>query len=269
LISQGDDAAALEDLSTAQSLRAGDAQIYLYRAQAYLAQNDLGNALPAAEKAHQLDFTLLPAYQTLGQIYLADNQPKKSSGLLQTYLLYYAQDAQSWALLGQAYWMQNETDQALEALNRAIKINDRLASAYLYRGLTYLDLEQVSDALDDLTLAQKYAPKDFMANLALGRAMLSNGTAGSAYMQFNETQNFAQTDQDLAALYYWRALAQEAREEPASAALDWQALLDLPTDAVSTEWLAEAQNHILALTPTATPTPTHTPTPTPTRTPPP
>jgi hypothetical protein len=95
-----------------------------------------------------------------------------------------------------------------------------------------------------------------------------------AIRQFNSANNIATTDNQRAAVYYFRAQVFEAALNMTEARQDWQNLLALPAEQVPAEWLSYAHDRWLFYNPpTSTITPTRTPVPTrtgtPTRTPPP
>jgi tetratricopeptide (TPR) repeat protein len=172
---------------------------------------------------------------------------------------------------------------ALEAFDRAIELNEELPELYLYRGLLYLAAGEGQPAVNDFVSARRLDSKSFVTNLALGRALLLAGREKEAYNQIGGSENLAQSDIELAALYYWRALAGEELRLDAKVIADWSALLDLPQDSLPQGWVEMAEEHLATLTNTATPTitktaqststatasktPTNTPTKAPTKTP--
>ncbi|MEW6716109.1 MAG: tetratricopeptide repeat protein [Chloroflexota bacterium] len=249
--------AALDDLRTAAELLADSPVLYYYRAQTLLALDDIEAALENAEYAHTLDFTLLPVYKLLGMLYLTANQPDKSLGYLQTHVLYQPDDAAAWVLLGKASFAKAGYTQAIAAFDQALDIDNSLSEAYLYRGLAHLQINETQAAHDDLSTAQRLDPNSFEASLGLGRALLAEGKAGDAYIQFLHTEALVTNNAQAAALFYWRAQSLEALGEITAAIADWQALLELPTEVVPSEWQNTAESHLLAMTPT-TLTPTHT-----------
>jgi tetratricopeptide (TPR) repeat protein len=166
--------------------------------------------------------------------------------------------------------------------------------------LCYLEAEEIDEARADLERAQQYFQDDFELNLSLMRISMLQERFGDAYLQGESVLSLAETDEEKALAYYWRALNFENREEPDKAADSWQELLALPANAMTRQMRAEAQAHLAGLrtatpsptatrkpvtpsvtktntpragtvtrapTPTRTPTPTKTRTPTPTRTP--
>ena len=261
-----DPEASLEDLASFEELQPESPLLFLYRAQANLELGDYANALEEANQAHDLDITLLPAYLTLGKANIYTGNLRKAIEFLKTYLLYEKKDADAWAYLGSALFETGKSDQALEALDKAIELNDTLSEAYLYRGFIYLEMEEGQTAVNDFFTARQLDPDSFAASLGMGRALWLAGRINDSVRQIGSSMDLAQSDSQLAEAYYWRAeIFAEVKNLPA-AAKDWQALLDLPEEAVPAKWRNEAQDNLLALTPSPTPSPTNTPSPTPTQT---
>ena len=75
---------------------------------------------------------------------------------------------------------------------------------------------------------------------------MSNRDIGNAYLQAEQAFPLAETDEQRAQVYYWRALSQEKMGQSRGAKRDWEALLALPTEAVPTAWRREAQQHLAA-----------------------
>ena len=126
-------------------------------------------------------------------------------------------------------------------------------------------------AVNDLMMARRLDTNSFAINLGLGRALLIAERLDDARAQIDSSEKLAENDAQLAAVYYWRAIAMEADDQARAAALVWEAMLDLAEESVPEEWQLVAMAHIAALTPTPTvtftPTASSTPTTTPTRKP--
>ena len=273
LLGRDDPEAAMEDLLTAKELYPDSPLLHVLFAQAYLntGENDL--ALQSALRAYMLDKTLLLAYKTLAMAYMANETPFEAIDYLETYLRYQEDDASGWMALGHAQRLsENDYPAAIAAYDQAIKLDRNLTEVYIFRGKTYIEMGEGQLATNELMTAMRLYPNTFDINLHLGRALLVADRPKDASRQLNSAAKLANSDEELAALYYWRALSGEASNDPLAAIKDWQSLIELPDDVVSAEWIKTANEHLLALIPpTATPTPTRTPTqtitPTPTRTP--
>lgn len=268
-LSRDEPEAAHEDLNSFEELLPDSPLLYLYRAQVDLKLENYPAALQNAQRAHELDLTLLPAYLTLGKAQLSVGYHRRAINLLDTYLLYEENDPHAWAVLGEALYKNGALEKALDAFDKAIEINDKLAEAYLYRGFVYLEMEEGQSAVNDFFEARSLTPDSFAASLAMGRALWLAGRINDAVRQISSSQELAASDGELAQIYYWRAMIFKEVSNIPAAIKDWEALLELPEEEVPVKWLISAQENLLALTPTPTPTasPTDTPTPTATNTP--
>ena len=273
-LAHGDVPAALQALDSAEQLIPFSPLVAVYKSQALLLQGDKVQALELAREARKRDLTLLPAYLALGKAALANAQYAEAIQVLKTYVEYATDDADGWMALAQAYAGLSQPDEAyvepsckpdeqdyeaaLEAFDRAIELNEELPELYLYRGLLYLAAGEGQPAVNDFVNARRLDSKSFATNLALGRALLIAGRAKEAYNQINGSDDLAQSDIELAALYYWRALAGEELRLDAKVVVDWKALLDLPQDSLPQGWAETAEEHLVTLTNTLTPTVTKT-----------
>jgi tetratricopeptide (TPR) repeat protein len=256
---------ALSDLMTAERLLPGSPLVYYYQARTHLLLEDIDEAREAATKANEADPTMLLAYFTLGEIYLAQGQYAEAIEMLQTYIAYDTRNATARAMVGEAYYRAGDCTSAIEALSDAISMDLRQRQLYLYRGLCYAEAGEADEAVSDL---ERASSDEFEPNLALMRAYMLQEHFGDAYLQGEKVLSMAETDEELALAYYWRALNFEKRKEPDNAAKSWQELLALPRRAMTAEMRSEAETHFFDIY-TATPTPTatrRTSTPSPTKT---
>lgn len=261
---------ALEDLALAEQLLQGSPLVYYHQARAHLSLEELEEAKEAALNANEADPTMLGAYLILGEIYLAEGEYAEAIEALQTYAAYETRDETARAMIGEAYYLAGDCETAIEALSAAITMGARERENYLYRGLCYVEVEEADEAVSDL---ERFPNDDFEPNLALMRAYMLQEHFGDAYLQGERVLSLAETDEELALAYYWRALNFEKREEPENAAESWQELLALPRSAMTARMRSEAESHFYAIytrtpSPTAVrPSATATRTPRPTRTP--
>ena len=263
---------ALADLKDAERLLPGSPLVYYYEAQAHLALEDTDKAETAAFKANQADPTMLSVYLTLGEIYLAQDRHADAIEVLQTYISFETRDVDARAMLGEAYYQAGDCESAIEALGAVISMDSSQRKAYLYRGYCYLQADELDQAQEDLDRALQYYPDDFELNLSLMQISMSNGFFGDAFLQGEKVLSLAETDEQLAIAYYWRALNFEERDNLEQAADSWQELLALPASAMPRQMRTEAQERFSELrtvtpSPTASPTRTASNTPTPSRTP--
>jgi tetratricopeptide (TPR) repeat protein len=254
---------ALEQLDTAEMILPESPWVYLIRGQVYLAQGEPEKALEQANRANQLDLTLLPVYLLTGEALQATGAEIDSIVPLEIYLRYHAEpDANAHILIARAYSAAGDYALALEAVSAALKIVPGDADVILLRGDLYLENDQAELALADFREAYRLDPDLFAAGIAIGRAQMALESYRDAYLQMNRMEKLAGSDEEKALLYYWRAQALEKINEISAAVSDRQSLIDLPDYSVPQEWRQIALQRIEASY-TRTPTPTRTVTPTP------
>ena len=271
-INHDDPKGALKDVEAADELSPNSALVYLEYARAYLALGDTQDAVAAARRANELDITMLPVYLVLGQAYIANNQPGEAAKALQTYVTYAPEDPAVYFQLGKLHYLAGEYESALEDLEKSIAFKNA-PEARLYHGLTLVELERGSEAVFELEHALDFYPESFIAHLGLTRAYYLEEKFGSAALEADTALVYAETDEQKAQVYYWRARSYDKQPSRlADAKRDWEALLALPENSMPAAWRREAQKRLVALTtPSVTPTVTKTSppskTPSPTRTP--
>jgi len=252
---------ALDALVSVEDFEINSPFTHLYRARAYLLLDDPDAALEFAKQGYELDQTLLPAYLTLGAIYLQKDQPKPASGLLETYTIHITDNSTAWALLGESYFKLGQNDKAMEALEISIDLDENNHEAYLYRGYIYLDREEGQSAVNEFFNVRSLVPDSFDACLGMAQALLIAGRLADALRQVNSCQTLILNEGHQAGVFYQRAVIYEEIGNFRSAAEDWQALLDFPPESISSTWRSAAEIHLAELTPAPTSTLTDTPAP--------
>lgn len=235
---------ALEDVSAAETLEPRNALVQYYKSRVYLVRGENELALQAAERAYELDLTLLPNYLAIVRAQLALGEYDAAIETALGYLGFAGSDGQGWELLGIGYQLNEQHDLALEAFQRALDIDPNLPSAAYYRGVQELEAGQNEAALGDFRIAVLGRADWFEARIYLAQAHLATGNPSAAFFEINAGAPLAETDFQRGLLFYWRATALEALSQPENARPDWLSLLALPEDAVPAEWRAEAEDKL-------------------------
>jgi tetratricopeptide (TPR) repeat protein len=251
---------ALETLKIAEDLAPESPLTYTYFSQAYLNTGEYELALEAAQRAYELDQTILNVYLTLGNLHLLSENTKEAGHFLEIYLRYIKDDADAWAAYGRALFDQEDKfEKAMQAFDLALELDENSFIALLYRGLSHLEAGEGQLAVNDLFIARNFDRESFTASLGLARALSLAERYDDAISQFTGSEQLASTDLQRAEVYYWRAKTFVYAGDIRSAAKDYQALLDLPAENISEEWLEFAQEYLIQLTPTPTMTPSPIP----------
>ena len=218
-----------------------------------------------------MDQTQLPVYLALAQASWYNDKPKEAQKHIETYLIYEDNDPQAWLI---SAYLPSKTATVRQPSKPWTKPWSWMIVCRMLTSTEVcyiLNMGEGQKAVNDLVEAVRFKPNDFEINLELGRALLVAERYMDAYKQLNSTQKLAETDAQLAEVFYWRGQTLEAGSNPNAAEVDYLALLALPSERVPAKYIAFAKERLIAIkspTPTAsaTSTKTLTPTATPTRT---
>lgn len=225
-----------------------------------LQNGDYDQAIQYALTANQQDQTILETYRFLGQAYQEAGRIADSLEPLLVFTLHSPiEDPQAVAWLGKAYAASGDTDEALALFAQSLKSNRFAVDIYMQRGQLYFSAEKYELAFTDFETAFKLQPKLYEACMMKGETQLKLDAPGNAYIQISECQKLAENDNELARMFFYRAVALEALDNDV-AEQDWERLFDLPADAIEAEWMATAQAYIsLRFSPTPSPRASQTP----------
>ena len=266
MLAQNSPDAALGYLSGLDASMPNNAQVELDRAEAYLAKGDGDQALVSIKKANQYDRSLLPVYLTWAKILQLNGDYNTSIEPLLTFLNYSPTNMSSKILLARAYFEGGDSEKALALVNECLQQDNKFIEAYLLRADIYLSENQTDSARSDFNAVLHVDYNNFDANVGLGRVLLAETLAGSAYNQFDYSKKLAKTDSQKAVLLYWQAASLRGLDEASAAIRDFTAAQEYAGGALPQDLKVDAEKQLTELV-TATPSPTLTKTPVPSKTP--
>ncbi|OGO33022.1 MAG: hypothetical protein A2Z16_14310 [Chloroflexi bacterium RBG_16_54_18] len=253
---------ALEYLGAAVHVMPGSPLVHLYQAQAHLLQGELQQALEEARLSNQLDMTLLSSYKVLGQAAVLNEEYEEAFTALDTYLQYRDSDAEAWAIYGEALYASDQYSETIKALDIAIKLDPNLPDAFHIKGLAYIELGEGQKGVNEIYRAIRLKPNTFNYQLDFARALFVAERVEEAVGAMYPVERLAEDDEELAQVYFWRAVMLEAQGENYLALKDWRKLLELDEGTFPQDWLETAEARLID-----TPTPGLTSTTSPTLTP--
>ena len=275
--------AAIVDFGSAEQRMPTSPMVFYGYAQAYELKGDPTTALKNAEKAFQMDITLLPNYLLRGRLYIKLERYADALKALNTYITYETKSGAAFALLGEAYYKTGDYETALPLLSKGLTLDPTQRQVFLYRAFCLLETGDPKEAQADFERAIPFFKETYEIKIGLTRSYYAQEKFGNAYQEAEGAMALAKTNEQKALALYWRALSNEGRGAIKEAVTDWRALLNLPSSAMTDEMRATANEHLRKIAlmtpsstakPSATPTKTRTPvptsgkkTPTPTRTP--
>jgi tetratricopeptide (TPR) repeat protein len=249
---------ALDDLTSAVELLPMNPYVYLELSEVNLAVGNTEAAIEHALKAHDLDITILHTYLVLGKAYLANDMPEEAFEKIKVYGSYTDDDPLYHAILGGVnYELGEDYEAALESLEKAKSLDDELAFAHFYHGLTTLTLNDPKQAVNSLYIARTLEPENPEYALWFGIALFEDGRFKDAYNLFDLIEPMVESGDLLPYYYYYMAKSgmELSLIEPVRRA--WTGLLEIRDGDVPSEWIEEAEDYLYP--PTNTPTFTATP----------
>jgi tetratricopeptide (TPR) repeat protein len=243
-LAEGERELALNDLNQAELLAPLSALVHTMKAAVFSQLDDYELALASARLAYSLDVTMLANYPVLGTALLETGEAEEAIGVLQNYLAFESEDALAWQSLGLSYQANGETLSSMAALDKALELDPGLAEAAYYRGLQYKSEGDNVNAVALLGRAVAEAPFWFDARVSLAQSLLATGDLDEAFFEINFSKNMIVNDEQLAAVYYWRATILTGLGQEDSALIDWNNLLELPEEAMPLEWRVLAEQEV-------------------------
>ena len=265
-LSVGEYDQALVLIDSAEVINPDSPLIFAYRSQVLMNSGDYDGAIEAAEKAYDLDQTILEIYRILGELNVYSGDSDQAIHFLEIYLRYVKDDPYIWAIYGQALFDDGEQlEQAMLAFDLALDLDENSLTALLFRGYAYLELGEGQLAVNDLFIARNFDRESFRASIGLARALALSERYDDAISQFTGSEQLSKNVLQQAEVYYWRAKTFDKIKDIKSAGQDFLALLDLSSEEIPEDWTEEAESYLFQLTPTPTmtnspPPPTDTPT---------
>jgi tetratricopeptide (TPR) repeat protein len=258
--------AALEDIQIALEIDPENAQAYTYLARVYIELDKPEEALEAAQTAFDLDLTNPDNYRLLAQTMLMNGNAVDAITLLGTYISHSPEDYFGWYLLGRANQGAGNTETALEIFEFTYEHEKKIYEMSHYWALAMIDAGEYEGALDRLLVPLQRFPRWYEPYVAQAQAYYLNEEYDRAKEALEAGADRAISDEQKAALYYWRGVIYSELGYPGIAEDAWADLLALPLQVVPAEWWSEAQANIgEAVSPSTTQeaTPTRVPTATP------
>lgn len=154
-----------------------------------------GNPAEAAKMFYQV-LELKPDYNdamiNLVHVLIADNQHGKAIGEAQRFLKLFPEDHTLYALLGDAYFYNQEPDQALENLLKSIELESENSLALSRIGEIYLQKNELEQAETYINKALAIYPRLQGANYLLGQVKKARGATEEAIGLYRQELEYYQ-----------------------------------------------------------------------------
>jgi len=144
---------ALKSLDEAAKIKPDDYRIFKARAIVRLMQNNLKTSIADCNTAVRLSPEAADAYHVRSSVNLRSGNSVEALKDLDTAIGLDAKDTGQFVSRGILNAMRGANDLAMEDFNHAVRLNDAWPATWYWRGKLRRDLDQLADALTDLTEA--------------------------------------------------------------------------------------------------------------------
>jgi cytochrome c-type biogenesis protein CcmH/NrfG len=138
---------------------------------AYLSLNEADKAENAFKHCLKLDKDNAYALGDLGSLYILKGKNKQAIQHLERSVKIEPSKFEYWSALGVAYFQKGKYNQAVEAFHSSLAINPIYYDAIVSLGMTYSKMEQWEEALVALTQAEALIPNNYHALSAIAKSL--------------------------------------------------------------------------------------------------
>ncbi len=182
---------AIEDFNKAISLEKLSTY-YISRGIAYIKLNENEKVIEDLTIASKLDPTSFTPWAYLGVAYEKEENYEQAIICLEKAVSLFDGDAYTFYYLGLTQYLTGNWTKANEALSKAVKLNPKRSIKHLIyelRGRSFFELGDYYSAINDLKIATELVPKDPDPYLLKGKAELKIGLQKDAIKSFNRAKN--------------------------------------------------------------------------------
>ena len=177
---------AIEKFSEAIRLCPNYASGYIWRAEVYLTQYQIDQAMKDCNKAIKIDPNSSPAYTMRGNTYLRQGQSDMAMKDIIEAIRLNPNNSDAYLGRAVAYLLQSQTHMALEDCNMAIRLNPSNSDAYAARAMILLTQQEIEIAINDSNKAVKLNPNNSDAYAARAMAYTLQGEIDMAIKNYNK-----------------------------------------------------------------------------------
>ncbi len=146
----------------------GNAGLYAKRSGIYISLNKLPEAINDAKRAIKIDSTKAEHYMALIDAYYTQNNTRLAKEALEIVEKKFPDNADALLKLSELYFIVKQYQQGIDYVNKALKINDRSAKAYYLKGSIYRESGDTTRAVSSLETAIEQDGKFENAFIDLG-----------------------------------------------------------------------------------------------------
>lgn len=143
----------LKDVNAELLKDPNNASLYSKRARVYLGLKQFPEAVGDALRSIKLDSTQVLHYNTLVDVYFAQNKTRQAKDLLEIMEKKFPENTEALLKLAELFYLVKQYQKGIEYVNKALKINENLAKAYYLKGSIYRESGDTTRAISSLQTA--------------------------------------------------------------------------------------------------------------------
>ncbi|MCD4774021.1 MAG: tetratricopeptide repeat protein [Bacteroidales bacterium] len=181
-----------------------DAKLFDQRAQVYLKNNKINQALSDINQALQIDDSNAGYFITLSDIYLKMGEAGKCNNALNKALNLDPKNIKALLKSGELNYLVKNYKKTFELLNNAIKLDKYNPLAYFIKGFSYLELHDTTRAINNFQIAVDQKQDYYDAYIQLGILYLAQNNIRAVGYYKNAINVFPESIEALygIAMYY-------------------------------------------------------------------
>ncbi len=130
-----------------------DPELYIKRSQLYIQYKQFDVAAGDVKRAIRIDSTVASYYIALGDVYFAENKTRQTKEVLERTVVKFPESTEALMKLSELYFIVRQYKEAIENINKALKLNENIAKAYYLKGSIYRESGDTTKAISSLETA--------------------------------------------------------------------------------------------------------------------
>lgn len=147
---------------------ANNDSLYNARARIYISFKQFDEAMGDVRRALKLDSTKAKYCVTLADVYFATNKTRLAKETLEATVKKFPNDTEALLKLAELYYLVRQYENAITNINKALKIDENMATAYFLKGSVFKEMGDTAKAISSMQTAIEQDNKFFDAYLDIG-----------------------------------------------------------------------------------------------------
>jgi tetratricopeptide (TPR) repeat protein len=127
--------------------------LYIKRSALWIQYKQFDAAAGDAKRAIRIDSTVASYWVALADVYFAENKTRQTKEILERTVVKFPESTEALMKLSELFFIVKQYKEAIENINKALKINENIAKAYYLKGSIYRESGDTTKAISSLETA--------------------------------------------------------------------------------------------------------------------